>query len=284
MSDDTALRLLADAFLAEHPDDAGRRLERLEPREGARLLDELSPDEAGGIIRTMSPQPAALYIAAMRPETAAGAIESLPVDLAARILRRIEPDERARLLGDVSDEAARSIRALAEYPEDSVAAHTETRDWAAPADWTVSDVRKRLREAPEPHIYVVNRAHEVVGVVHADSLRDTPGQRRVLDIARRDVIKLRAEAKIATVQSHPAWLDVDTLPVVDGAGRLVGLLRHQAVRRATAGTSTGTPANAVIQTIVGLGELYWTGMTTVLTGISPRKTAQREAPDEHSGK
>lgn len=272
MSDDTALRLLADVFLAEHPDDAGRRLERLEPQEGAHLLDELSALRAAPIIQTMAAHAAARYLMAMKPEAASATVEALPVDLAARILRRIDQGERARLLSDVPEDVARAIRALAEYPDDSVAAHTETRDWAAPGDWTVNDARKRLRDAPQLHIYVVNRHHEIVGVVDVETLQKQAGERRLSDIARRNVVRLRAGTNVADVQSHPAWLDVDSLPVVDASDRLVGLLRHRAVRRANAGTAAGTPTTAMFHALVGLSELYWTGMTTVLTGISPRKT------------
>lgn len=279
MTDETALRLLADAFLTEHAEDAGRRLEQLEPARAAQILDELSAERAQAIVRTMAPLPAATYLAAMKQAPAV--VEALPADLAARVLRHIEPADRERLLDEVSVQAAEAIRKLAAYPEDSVAAFTDARDWAAASDWTVGDARKRLLEWSEPHVYIVNRSHEVVAVVEIDAMRDVPADQKLMDLARREVTRLRAEASIADVKTHPAWLEVDMLPAVDPAGKLVGLLRHKAVRRATAG-GTQPPGNPMFQAIMGLSELYWTGMTTVLTGVSsrqPKVEARRDSPD-----
>lgn len=52
-----------------------------------------------------------------------------------------------------------------------------------------------------------------------------PGTTSVRDVMSADVVAISADEPVATAADRMAELDVSALPVVDGDGRLVGLLR-----------------------------------------------------------
>src|SRR5690606_18263944 len=85
----------------------------------------------------------------------------------------------------------------------------------------------------------------------------------------RDPVRLEAGTSFATLAVHPAWQDLDALPVVDADGRLVGAIRHRLVRRLEAELGLRARNESVVATLVGLSELYWAG----LSGMFPRVVA-----------
>jgi hypothetical protein len=84
---------------------------------------------------------------------------------------------------------------------------------------------------------------------------------------RRDLLRLPALSDLPTIMAHPGWRDLDALPVVDAEGIFFGIVRHRTVRRLT-GTVTGDGVEPVVGALVHLGELYWTGMSAFLAGVS----------------
>jgi hypothetical protein len=62
---------------------------------------------------------------------------------------------------------------------------------------------------------------------------------------------------------------------VDVAGRLIGAIRHQAVRRLSQ-----DPGRPMMATIVGLSELYWAGLAGMLASLAPGGAGRtREDPN-----
>ena len=95
-------------------------------------------------------------------------------------------------------------------------------------------------------------------------------------------VRLPATAKLASTYSHPAWSRMDAIPVVDDSGILVGVLRHRQVRRLLSTPGTG----GLMRALLGLGELYWVGLTTFLpVGVDAHArdaTTQRSNGGDHA--
>jgi predicted transcriptional regulator len=91
-------------------------------------------------------------------------------------------------------------------------------------------------------------------------------------VMQRNPVRLDARADVPTVAAHPAWRDFDALPVVDDAGRLVGAIRHKTIRQM--GRESRPPMMA---TLVGLSELYWTGLAGILSSLRAPPAQTREA-------
>ena len=81
---------------------------------------------------------------------------------------------------------------------------------------------------------------------------------------RRELVRLDAFTDLATVAMHPAWRNLDALPVVDRVGRLIGAIRHRTVRQLQ--LDNGPP---VVETIMHLSEMYWVGLSGILSSLTP---------------
>jgi CBS-domain-containing membrane protein len=93
-------------------------------------------------------------------------------------------------------------------------------------------------------------------------------------VMRRDLVSVDAHLDVATLAVHPAWRDLDALPVVDSAGRLIGAIRHKTIRR-----TSGHNPRLMVTTIVGLSELYWAGLSGMLATLTPGANRPAEVDD-----
>jgi Mg/Co/Ni transporter MgtE len=265
----TAEERVARAFMAEHPEDAALVLELAEPRTAADLPATLEPEVAAEVYRMLGPTPAAASAAAMPNEVLAAIIDELPLDIAALAMRRIATDRRDAVIACLRQERQEPMRRMMSYPEHTAGALADPLVQAIPEGITAAEAQDRLRGSPLhlfSDLYVVARDGRLVGAVPMADLMSAPPSISIADLMTRDVLRLDAFTDIATVAAHPAWREADTMPVVDLGGRLVGGIRHIAIRQLAV-----VPGRPMMSTLVGLSELYWTGLTRILTSFEPAR-------------
>lgn len=268
---------LALALVADHPEDAARLMERTSPADTATLLGRIPPPMAAEIFRTLAPSVAAACAAELNEDQLAAIIGVLPLDVASMILRRSEPARRESVLALVEEERAARLHALVAFPENTAGAAADPEVVALAADTTAEDARLQLREVPGHllnYLYIVTRDRVLVGALNIRELMAAAPKQTLTTVMHGDPVRLDAGTDIATVSAHPAWRDFDALPVVDSAGRLVGAIRHKTIRRMTAETT-----HQVVATIVGLSELYWTGLSGMLASLAPGQSQAEDGSD-----
>jgi magnesium transporter len=81
------------------------------------------------------------------------------------------------------------------------------------------------------YVYVVDREGRLIGVVNLRQLLLTSSKQSLQTLMRRPVYSLPPGADHAGIVAHPGWRELHALPVVDGSGRFLGVLRHETVRR-----------------------------------------------------
>lgn len=269
---------LALALVADHPEDAARLIERASPADAATLLGRISPPMAAGIFRALGPSAAAACAAELDDDHLAAIIEALPLDVASTILRRSEAARRESVLALVAEERSERLRALLEFAENTAGAAADPEVLALAVDTTAEDARMQLREVPGhllTYLYIVARDRTLVGVMNIGELMAAAPKETLGAAMHGDPVRLDANTDIATVSAHPAWRDFDALPVVDSATRLVGAIRHRTIRRMTSENT-----HAVVATIVGLSELYWTGLSGMLASLAPAQTQAEDESDD----
>jgi magnesium transporter len=267
---------IATAFVADHPDDAARVLDDASPGDCAALLASLPPAVAAGVFRAIAPSPAAACAAALGDEQLAAMLDVLPLDTAAATLRGLPQGRREALVSRLEEERAEHLRAVLAYPEKSAGAIADPLALALPDDITVAEAQKLIRGSPQRllyYVYVVRRDRTLVGVVAIPELMAARPKEALVDVMRRDLVRLDAQTDMATVAAHPAWRELDALPVVDAAGRLIGAIRHKTMRRMMVET-----ARPMMATIVGLSELYWVGLSGMLATIARPRSVDEPPP------
>jgi magnesium transporter len=161
-------------------------------------------------------------------------IEQMSHDDRVDLLRRLMPRVQEGLLRLVDEADRRDIATLVKYEENTAGA-LMTTDYAwIPANITVSEALDRLRlQAPDRetiyYVFVLDQEHKLLGVLSLRDLilasRHTP----VRDLMEKDVITVRVGDDREHVAQELAHYDLLAIPVLDEAGRMVGIVTHDDV-------------------------------------------------------
>ena len=260
-------RKLALRFLADHPDESARLSESMPPAEAVALLSACPPEIASDVLRRVVPSVAAGLLAAVPLDGAARVAERLPLGIAASLLRRMAPETREALLDGVAAGSREALARLLAHAEDSAGGMMDPRVFTLPRDVTVAEAIERLRERPEHamyYLYVVDREQRLAGVLnYRDMLlaeRDAP----LSSIIRSPVTSVPATARSDTLASHPAWRTYLALPVVDGAGTLLGVLRYERVRELDLAQQAQRRAGSGLSAPLTVAEGVWRRMSDLM--------------------
>jgi magnesium transporter len=226
---------------ADQPGDVARHIEELPAVDGASVMSGLSRERAADVAEYLDPETASRILAQMEPNKAASVISGMEPPEASMVLQAMHPDDRvdvmAHVTGALHDELLREmghaeaaeVRNLEQYAPDTAGGIMTTDVTALDEELTIENaitLLRRLNEQLEQmfYVYVVDKRGHLIGVL---SMRD-------LIFARPD--SLLRQIMIPNVRSVPATMDQEevaklvrkfgylAVPVVDGRGRLIGLI------------------------------------------------------------
>lgn len=245
-----AVAALNQRFLLDFPGEAARALEAMPAQDAAALLASHVPRAA---LRTWE---------ALAPDVAREVLEHLPEALARHVLAesqpassvavllQLEPAERETRLAKLDKEVARELRELAAYPEDSAGRLMDTRVSPLRAGMTVAEAIERLRAIRRRgmrELFVVDDEGRLAGRVEMQDLALADHARPLAEIQRGVVAAVRdldpREEVVEILQREP----ITVLPVVNHAGRFIGVIRQSELMAAVEEESS-----LDIQTMVGV--------------------------------
>ena len=274
---------VATRFVADHPEEAALVLEQLSFADGAALLAELDAAHGARLVARLSAALAVDCLRSLPDRLVAGVLDELPIDFGARILMRASAETRETWLAALSVERAEFLRRKLRYPPGTAGALVDPLVLALPEDLSVAEAQKQLRRSADRayyYLYVVDRDQRLVGALDIRELMLAETKATLGVVMHRDIQSVPAHADLATVMVHPAWRDLDALPVVDAGGVFFGIIRHRMMRQ-IAGRANDQEVQPMVRTLVSLGELYWTGLSAFLAGVSAVTPGVPERP--HGG-
>jgi magnesium transporter len=271
-----AMLRIATKYAEDHPVESARRLESLSPDEVAAFLDVVDPMAAIGVLDRMAPSVAGSCIEVMEAGPAAKILSLSTVQQSVRLLRHVDPHRRGKILGLLPGELAAQTGRILRFPAGSAASIADNSVEALPSEMTVGDARRVARDARVPYLYVVDRDHVLVGVVHKRDVQQS-GEHVTLDaLVIPKVIRVPAHAAVAELLRHHAWRDFDALPVVDREGVYLGVIRHKTLRELGEPRTSISRMGMPLDTFVDLAELYWLGLSTMVAALAAGTTASEE--------
>jgi magnesium transporter len=279
-----ATRLLSDAFLQAHPQDAARVLERLPVGEQAKLFD--GSTAAARVMEYMAPVARAACLALMDVDAAARVITELSLDCRLAALRCMEAVDRERILQACGPNGD-PLRVLLRYPAGTAGALMDPYLLTFPDDVTVGEVLRRARRSGQPvmyYLYVVDREQRLAGVATLRQLMRARSGDALSAVMRREVARLPAMTRSDDIVKNPHWRNFHALPVVDEQGRFLGVIRHEILRRVEQEVAQSSHDGGAVETLLALGELYWISLTGMMPGIGGSLERRPDAGDdpEHS--
>jgi len=212
-----------------HYSDVADLLERLDSEQRKRVvafagadldpdvLAELDDSVREEVMELLSPKQIAEAVSELETDDAVSLIEDLDKETQKQVLAQVEPEERA------------GIEQSLALPEDSAGRMMQRDPVSIPETWTVGETIDFMREAPDLpddfyDIFVVDAHKRLKGILPLNVLLRTKRPVRVAHIMKPDVVSIPAMMDKEEVARVFRDRDLVSAPVVDGAGRLLGMI------------------------------------------------------------
>ena len=237
---DVAIAVVA-ALNEDRDEDAARLVDALHVAEVADLLEQLRTEQRHHLVELLrdgfDPDILAELDETVREDVAeqlgvttlAAAIAELETDDALTLIASLEVQLRRQILQAIPAAVRAAVEQGLAFPEDS-AGRLMQRDFVAvPTFWTVGETIDFLREADDlPNdfydIFVVDPGHRPVGMVAVSRVLRSKRPTRMDGIMEAELTSVPVNLDQEEVAYIFSQHDLVSAPVVDGAGRLIGVI------------------------------------------------------------
>ena len=227
LSDDAEVQLRLDAL---HPADFSDYFEELSDAQREALIERAPEAITGELLAELEDDVVEDVLPLLEPAVLADALADLDSDDATQIFEEMDDAQRYDVLQAMeADDRADIERSLA-FDDETIGRLMQREFVSAPEFWTVGDTIDHMRGATEAlpdvfhNVYVVDPSLRPLGYVTLSRLMRSP---------RDATLASLMELKLVTIgetqdQEEAAYLfekyHLISAPVVDGAGRLVGMM------------------------------------------------------------
>lgn len=186
--------------------------------EATDLFLALEPRAQGEHLLAVPPASRRLWARLLAPDDAADVIQTLPEGGRAAVLDALDVVTRAQVSG------------LLAYAEDAAGGLMDPRYVVLRAEMTADEAIAYLRAHERStttnlyYVYVLDQDTRPIGVISLRELLRAPGKARIELVMQRDVVTVAEDAHQEDVAKVIARLDFLAVPVVDGQGRMRGIV------------------------------------------------------------
>ncbi|TCP35687.1 magnesium transporter [Sphingomonas sp. BK235] len=235
------VRAVIDAVQAGDVEQAHALVEPLHPADIADLF-ELTPEDCrrdlaaaiadlvdADVFAEMNDYVRESLIDALDPRQVADIASELDTDDAVAIIEDMEPEDQREVLRAMEPDDRAAIEEALSYPEESAGRLMQRDLVAVPEHWTVGDALDYLRHDDALttdfwEIYVVDPAHKPVGTCALSWVLRAPRSVAIADVMQREQTLIPVDMDQEEVALRFQKYALISAAVVDGAGRLVGMI------------------------------------------------------------
>ena len=242
---------LASAYLRRHPDEAARDLSSLSTSEIARVVLALPAEDSAKVIRRLNVDDAAHVLQAAEDDLGTSIISALEPMRAAGLLARLDPPERTRRLELLPEGARGELLEMLDFPPGTAGSLMDPRVTLFRPDETVETALSRLRSLRGRRVadlVIVDTNDHLLGLLPLQELIAGDPDAAVSSLSLREPVSVTPMAQQEEVAELLNLHKLASLPVVDLGGRVIGVLRYDALVRAAR-----QEAIADVQKMVGAG-------------------------------
>lgn len=211
------------------------------PADVADVIDRLPDDERLTTFRQLPPELAAGVLSETGLDATRRLLDGLSRAEVQQIFRRMSYDDIVEILGEdapsmqediltaLSATTAQQVRALLSYPPRSAGRLLVDRYVRAGPELTVAEtfvLLRRVAAAVESvhDIFIVDAEGRLQGVVPIAVLLAAPPEQRIIELADREPVTVQPETDQEEVARLVSQYDLLTLPVIDAADRMLGVI------------------------------------------------------------
>jgi magnesium transporter len=223
------LRVARSGLNRLHPADLAEIASGLPAGEGADLLETLEDTVAADTLEEMSPEARIRTLQELEPEMAARLVGEMSPDAAADLLQDLPEEAAEALLAEMGAGEAAAVRPLLGYEERSAGGLMNSEYLSVAPGEAAQDVLARLRTLdadaePAFHLYAVDGDGRLVGEISLWELVVSPPQAAISSFMFEGPPTVSADADVDEVVEVITKYNLMSLPVVDDAGRLLGVV------------------------------------------------------------
>ncbi len=212
-----------------HEADIADLIGLISPEERPKLIAALGPVFNPEVLSELDETVRAEVLETAKPAELAAAVSQLDTDDAVDILEDLDEDKRQEVLDVLSAEERTAVEEGLSYPEESAGRLMRRGLVAVPQFWTVGQTIDHLRESDDlpddfHEIFVVDPRYHPVGAIPLNRI-----MRAKRPVAVAEIMEMEPDLIPATMdQEEVAHIfkqyNLLSAPVVDGSGRLVGVI------------------------------------------------------------
>lgn len=247
--------------LARAVEALNRRFLLDHPWEAARHVEDMEPDDVSGVLAN---QPAHVLVPMWRrlaPHVSAALLTRLPEPLVKDLLSELLPNEALRILGLLEERQTEhylsildlhvrgELQRLLTYPQDSAGRLMDTRVTAFRGSMTVAETLERLRRSRSKtsrSLFLIDDQNRLSAKVAIQDVAVAEPEQTLDSLAQPITATITAIAPQEEVAQTLERYKLTDLPVVDADGVLIGVVYHASLLQAMQEDVT-----ADIQTMVG---------------------------------
>ncbi|MDQ2817051.1 MAG: CBS domain-containing protein [Candidatus Eremiobacteraeota bacterium] len=228
-SDAIRLRVPQDRIQRIHPVDLAAIIEDLNASDQASLVGSLDDETAADAFGELDVDTQLSILEDLKPDRAADIIEHMEPDDAADLLGEVDPDRQRELLNLMEPDEAQDVRELLGHGERTAGGLMTTEYLWVPPDIVVAEVFDHVRKAAADaelvyYLYVLEADERLIGVLSLRDLIVAEPQTHVRRIMLDDIVTVTLDASSEEVAATIARYDFVAVPVVDGDGRMQGIV------------------------------------------------------------
>ena len=212
-----------------HEADIADLIGLMPPEARPKLIVALGPVFNPEVLSELDETVRAELLESAEPADLAAAVSQLDTDDAVDILEELDEDKRQEVLDVLPDEERTAVEEGLSYPEESAGRLMRRELVAVPQFWTVGQTIDHLRESDDlpddfHEIFVVDPRYHPVGAIALNRIMRAKRPAAVADIMEMEPDLIPVSMDQEEVAHIFKQYNLMSAPVVDGSGRLVGVI------------------------------------------------------------
>ena len=230
-----AINALNQAYLRLYPVEALRTVNRLSVNDVIELLQLQSPTEMVELWNRLNLGTAPKVLAKLSENHARQILQRGDPVHTARVLVQLNTEQRQRLMAYASSGRQRELSSLVQYPENSAGALMDPRFLPLYETLTVREALHRIRKFQSRftrQMYLIDDEGRLQSMVEAHKLAFNDTGVSLAELSQPVPAVVPATATREEVVEQLEQHRITDLPVVDISGRLIGIIRYDALMAA----------------------------------------------------
>lgn len=225
--EERAAESLLNIVLDLHPADTAEILNHIRFDDAMYLFHLLPTETAGEVIVELDESLRERLLEQTDAEKISDIVDELDVDDATDIVAELPDNIAEQVLENIDPEYSDDVKELLKYPDDSAGGIMNSDFIEVNENVTVKDAIEEIRKNSSEidhiyHIYVVNDAGQLIGLVLLKNLLLNPLETPISSIIEEDLFSVEAEADQEEAANMMEKYDLIALPVVDKNRKMLG--------------------------------------------------------------